>query len=226
MSIATLKRKTQTKYNNMSVNSSNGGFSLNGTHRSQGYIGQTMLSRRFVNTPMKGNVAKGNGGCCGTYNDRMNYPAGILDFNDTNVVKSSVLDNAGQIRTHYRWIWRPQPFTSVKIGVNINTQQGYIDNLSKNTVATLNTCNSTKTCEDLKTTCGGLPIPQQPRQSGTVIQQPRKTINIMKDVTQGTGRGHVAAESQSQYIEGLAGGCNIQKTYRIPINRAPLPGTY
>ena len=40
MSIATLKKKTQARYTNqMSIG--HAGFSLNGTHRNQGYIGQT-----------------------------------------------------------------------------------------------------------------------------------------------------------------------------------------
>ena len=43
MSIATLKRKTQTKYNNMSVGLN--GFSIVGTHRNQGYVGQPSLTR-------------------------------------------------------------------------------------------------------------------------------------------------------------------------------------
>ena len=38
MSLVTLKKKTAAKYHNMSVNQPS--FSLNGTHRSQGYIGQ------------------------------------------------------------------------------------------------------------------------------------------------------------------------------------------
>jgi len=67
MSEATLKRKTRTQYRNMSVGSKDGGFSLNGTRRSQGYVGQTMLGRHFPRTPMRGNVARGSGGCCGTY---------------------------------------------------------------------------------------------------------------------------------------------------------------
>ena len=49
MSIATLKRKTQTKYNNMSVGSTQG-FSLNGGFRNQGYVGQTSLSRSLSRT--------------------------------------------------------------------------------------------------------------------------------------------------------------------------------
>ena len=65
MSIATLKRKTQTKYNNMSVGQS--GFSINGTHRNQGYVGQTSLSRSLPRTLMRGNTVRGHGGCCGTF---------------------------------------------------------------------------------------------------------------------------------------------------------------
>ena len=40
MSIVALKRKTDAKYKNVSANQING-FSLNGTKRLQGYIGQT-----------------------------------------------------------------------------------------------------------------------------------------------------------------------------------------
>ena len=66
MSVATLKKKTRTQYHNMSVNRV-GGFSLNGTRRSQGYVGQDMLGRHLQSTPMRGNVARGSGGCCGTH---------------------------------------------------------------------------------------------------------------------------------------------------------------
>ena len=61
MSIATLKRKTQAKYNNMSVGNTHG-FSINGTHRNQGYVGQTSLSRSLPRTLMKGNAVRGHGG--------------------------------------------------------------------------------------------------------------------------------------------------------------------
>jgi hypothetical protein len=59
MSIATLKRKTQAQYNN-SVGVAN--FSLNGTLRSQGYVGQTSLSRSLPRTPMNGAFPRGYGG--------------------------------------------------------------------------------------------------------------------------------------------------------------------
>ena len=59
MSLATLKKKTASKYNNNSVNTS--GFSLNGKHRNQGYVGQTSLSRTILRTPAKGVTLQGNG---------------------------------------------------------------------------------------------------------------------------------------------------------------------
>ena len=44
MSLATLKRKTSAKYNNVSV-SNDSVFSLNGTRRIQGYVGQSLFGR-------------------------------------------------------------------------------------------------------------------------------------------------------------------------------------
>ena len=42
--LATLKRKTSAKYNNVSV-SNDSVFSLNGTRRIQGYVGQSLFGR-------------------------------------------------------------------------------------------------------------------------------------------------------------------------------------
>jgi ribosomal protein L35AE/L33A len=95
MSIVALKRKTEAKYKNVSVNEING-FSLNGTRRLQGYIGQTSLSRHTSFTPMKGTVVKGHGGCCGTYNHgAIIRSATMINKNDDTVVKGSVLNTSG-----------------------------------------------------------------------------------------------------------------------------------
>ena len=88
MSLATLKKKTAAKYNNMSVNKP--AFSLNGTHRSQGYVGQDTLGRSLPKTPMNGNVARGHGGCCGTYLRSNIVQSGVTSTNDPDIVKSSV----------------------------------------------------------------------------------------------------------------------------------------
>ena len=97
MSIVALKRKTEAKYKNVSVNEING-FSLNGTKRLQGYIGQTSLSRHTSFTPMKGTVAKGHGGCCGTYEyGRTVRSATMINVEDNKIVKGSVLNTSGML---------------------------------------------------------------------------------------------------------------------------------
>lgn len=147
MSIVTLKRKTASQYNNMSV--SHSGFSLNGTHRSQGYVGQTSLSRSLPRTLMRGNTPRGHGGCCGT------FPIGHIvtegtglgtnTLNDNKVVKSSVLDTNGMMMTKYRWIRRPRPYTSVKPDATIHNNTGgeYIHFVRRR--ALNNQCSETKT---------------------------------------------------------------------------------
>ena len=143
MSIATLKRKTQTKYNNMSVGAKTG-FSLNGTLRNQGYVGQTSLSRSLPRTLMKGNVVKGHGGCCGKFLQTPIVQSGVTSLNDPSIVKPSVLGTHGMINTHYRWMRRGQPFIAVKPDTtnNLNTQEDYITRLKKNTIKEVDDCNS------------------------------------------------------------------------------------
>lgn len=138
MSIVALKRKTAAKYNNSSVGQKQ--FSLNGVHRSQGYVGQTMLSRRLPKTPMVGNTPKGCGGCCGTYLVKPIVQSGVNYQEDARTIKTSVLSAEGMIRTKYRWITRPQPYAVVKPDSNHNfhTQQDYIEKLRDQTVGSYN----------------------------------------------------------------------------------------
>ena len=145
MSIVTLKRKTQAKYNNMSVGSKTG-FSLNGTHRSQGYVGQTSLSRSLPRTLMKGNVICGYGGCCGKFPIMPIVQSAVISQNNPNVVKSSVMNTAGMIDTKYKWVNRPQPYSSTKPdnNNNINNQGDYIDILKRHTIYNINNCNINK----------------------------------------------------------------------------------
>jgi len=137
MSIATLKRKTQVQYNNMSVGAKHG-FSLNGTHRSQGYVGQTSLSRSLPQT-----IMRGHGGFCGKYPNVPVVQSAVTSLNDPTVVKSSVVGTQGMINTHYRWIRRPAPFTTVKPDNNthLNDQSDYITRVRK---AALVSCNVVK----------------------------------------------------------------------------------
>lgn len=112
MSIATLKKKTMHKYNNSSVG--HGQFSLNGGHRSQGYIGQTSSSRSLIRTPMKGNTVKGSGGINGTYPQQILFSSDVSSLNDSSHIKRSVVSTNGMIKEKYRWIRRPLPFSVFK----------------------------------------------------------------------------------------------------------------
>jgi len=135
MSIVALKRKTAVQYENMSVGRN--AFSLNGTRRLQGFVGQTSLSRSNPPNVMRGNTIKGHGGCCGKYPVFPLIQSVHCITEDSNVVKSSVLSNTGMIATKYRWIRRPAPFSSVKpdTNLNVNSQQQYIDRVHNETFA-------------------------------------------------------------------------------------------
>ena len=90
MSLATLKKKTQTKYNNMSIERPN--FSINGTLRNQGYVGQDSIGRSFNKTITRNNVPHGYGGCCSKFDtSKMLKPSSIFSLNDGNVIKGTVL---------------------------------------------------------------------------------------------------------------------------------------
>jgi len=132
MSIVTLKKKTQTKYNNMSVNSQNG-FSLNGTHRSQGYVGQTSLSRSLPRTLMRDGVARGNGGCCGQF---LNFPvitSAVTSLNNPLVVKSSSINTHGLLQENHQHLLNNQTVKPDN-NQNNNQQQNYVKNLANKTM--------------------------------------------------------------------------------------------
>jgi hypothetical protein len=153
MSIATLKRKSNTKYNNMSVGQN--GFSLNGTHRNQGYIGQTSLSRSLSQTPMKDGTPKGSGGCCGTYLVTPIVQSAVKSTEDSSVVKKTVMNTSGMLSSRNRWTKRGAPFSSVKPdnNNNVNSQTDYITRLQKKVIADADSCYQTKTnCPKCTTT--------------------------------------------------------------------------
>lgn len=137
MSIEVLKRKTQAKYNNNSVGFSN--FSLVGSHRSQGWVGQTSLSRSLPKTVMVGNVTKGYGGCCGKYVRGPIVNSAVTSENDPNVVKKASMTTSGLLSTNYSEIivsgpnscitWKPDYNTSTD-----NSQSSYISSLKEQAI--------------------------------------------------------------------------------------------
>jgi hypothetical protein len=252
MSLATLKRKTQAKYNNMSVGSKTG-FSLNGTHRSQGYVGQTSLSRSLPRTLMKGNVIKGHGGCCGKYPVYDIIQSGVTSLNDPKIVKPSVMNTNGMIHTQYRWIWRPQPYSSTKQDSHRtqNPQSEYISSLSANTAARIDISYSIID-ETAKTTCNScLTLPREAlpkRNNSAQLVQTRNPGNVTKtnftrpennNPLLGIGGGNYlnSVYTQDEYILKLNSQCtkdsaeNIEissncanKPMKMTITRIPLIG--
>lgn len=122
MSIATLKKKTAAKYNNSSVNQRQ--FALNGTHRNQGFIGQTSFSRTNMVTPASGVSFQGYGSCCGLYKISELKTTSINSTEDSTVVKPSVLSTKGMLQKKTMWARRSYPFSSTKPGDSLNLSSG------------------------------------------------------------------------------------------------------
>jgi hypothetical protein len=141
MSIATLKRKTQVQYNNMSVGQN--GFSLNGTRRSAGYVGQDTLGRSLVRSLSRNGALKGHGGCCGKYpTPEIKMTPEMSGLNNPAIVKSASLTTNGMFMSRHRWIRRPQPYSTTKPNgnVNNNAQSNYIDYLARKTLYDAKKC--------------------------------------------------------------------------------------
>ena len=139
MSEATFKKKTQSKYNNNSVSQGSQGFSLNGTRRSQGWVGQELRSRTLVRTLNRAGANRGHGGCCGKYPRPFVNPSEIKTTENSNIVKSPVLNTPGMLRERFAWVRRPAPFTSVKPDDNhgVGDQGSYLQYLNQYTISSI-----------------------------------------------------------------------------------------
>jgi hypothetical protein len=217
MSIVTLKKKTFAQYNNMSVNSQNG-FSLNGTHRNQGYVGQNVISRSLPRTLMKGNTIKGHGGCCGFYPMHSIIESSVNSQENPNIVKSSVLNNSGMIASKYRWVRRGRPYTSVKPdnSLNSNTQQDYIDRLKKNA----SVCKSNNATTAKTYSCENIGIHKTPHTDSRVCSN--HTKSLYADLSGNTLHKYVAM-SNSEYMLRLNSKCTIRDVVNIPNGIANTP---
>jgi len=212
MSEATLKRKTFAKYNNNSVGT---GFSLNGTLRSQGWVGQDTRGRSLPKTLMKGNVVKGHGGNYGTYPQKDIVVSAVTSLNDTSVIKPSSLDTKGMIQTKYRWIWRPHPYSSTKQDTTRTTlsQSEYITGKTTNIVNNIDisysSISSLACCNNL---------PKEAR--------PRPTINPQHVQTRNPGnytKTNMTRPERNNPIMGILGGNYVnvimnQSTYVTYLN--------
>jgi hypothetical protein len=243
MSVATLKKKTEAKYNLGRVGSNDGLhlnrvhksigndsiFSLNGTRRSQGYVGQDTLGRSLPRTLMRGNVIRGHGGCCGKYQVKPIIQSSVTSTNNPNIVKSSVKNTSGMIMTQYRWIRRGKPYTSVKPDstMNNNTQQDYIDRIARKTIQVADSSNCLlypRYKYTPSTNCNS--ILRKTTNYQNLLSSLKTVCNTTKDLTNAPANG--VAKSEGLYILKLAQNClNELDEYKYitPTNRTPLPGT-
>ena len=216
MSIVTLKRKTEARYNNLSVNQKQ--FSINGTTRNQGYIGQTSLSRSLIHTPSKGAVLKDFNGRYANPNVKASE---TISLEDNTVVKPSVLSFKGMMAKRERWIRRPFPNAVVKpdAGRNINDQTDYITRLKKKTLSDIKTnCPpdiakttgfvAKKQCSTVTKTLTGAPL-FTPENVVCKIAKPESTYTSI---------------SQASYLEALNEKCAEQDNYKFvsSVKRTPF----
>ena len=244
MSVATLKKKAEAKYNLGRVAANNGlnlhrvhksigndnVFSLNGTRRSQGYVGQDTLGRSLPRTLMRGNVIRGHGGCCGKYQVNPIVQSAVISTNNPNVIKRSVKNTNGMIMSQYRWIRRGEPYTSVKSDstLNNNTQQDYIARIARTTILQVDSSNcllDSRYQYKPSTTCNS--IFRKTTNYQNLISSTKNTCNITKDLTNAPAKTSGVAKSEGLYILKLAQTCvnNDINTFKSPSNRTPLPGT-
>lgn len=154
MSVVTLKKKYQAQYRNSSVGLPQ--FSINGTHRSQGYVGQTMLSRSLPTTPMNGIYPRGHGGCCGKFVIKPIVQSAVTSLNNPNIIKPSVVSSKGMLEEELKCINKLKiPNVSHKLpqytlknivkpdnNQHSSTQEDYITRKVKKTIQEANNCTS------------------------------------------------------------------------------------
>ena len=211
MSIVTLKRKTQTQYNNMSVGQK--GFSLNGSFRGQGYVGQSTQSRTLVRTLAKGSELRGHGGCCGKYPISNVRASELLHLDDASVVRSTVKNTTGMISSKYRWVTRPHPYSSLKqtgSDRQMNHQSTYIDNLVKTTLNAMDLpgCKPEYVCK----------MPCRPIGANSF----RSIVPVYKEVKADSFTGAI---SQSSRLRALNAECGLidKKLVQEAVNAPAIP---
>lgn len=209
MSIATLKKKVQSEYNNSSVNAQHG-FSINGTTRNQGFVGQTMLSRSLPRTPYRGAFPMGNGGCCGKFQIAPSVQSGVYYMNDPTLIKSSVISAQGVMDHTVRCVplrtCNPTGNTvKPDVNRNKNTQHQYVEWLSKKAMD-ISGCEPT----DKKPDCHRC---KKPRTNYNY-----SFVNIVSDPNKSKSM------SQNEYIQRLQTNCvKTDKPAAVPDNKQKTP---
>jgi len=147
MSLVVLKRKSQTKYSKIS--SKKGDFSINNPRRVESHS-----NKYQTQTPMKGNVPRGHGSCCGHYpivihkSQYNNYDPHVREFvGDKTNTGISVKNNRSSISTRNKWMKSTYPNYVVK-NMNAKDYSEYLNSLNGET--------ETSVEESVGTACNGL----------------------------------------------------------------------
>jgi hypothetical protein len=137
MSINTLKRKSEAKY--FDQVSKNTVFSLTGTRRLQGYVGQTNLSRSTKMTPYtQFGGPRGHGSKYGIYPINIHNSGKLSTCSDGNTIKKPTMNTKGLLSSKFKWSKRGYPYTVVQPDSNndlFDTSSRYTSDL-----AAANTC--------------------------------------------------------------------------------------
>jgi hypothetical protein len=206
MSLAVLKRKTAAKYNNSSVGENQ--FTLNGTRRSQGYVGQDTRGRALSRTLMRDGAARGHGGCCGTYETKM-LSSGICCLNDADVIKKSSMNNLGQLMTRYKWINSGKGTVKVDSNQDTYSSNVYTERIRNRMLLEAETC--TEPSEKPPVCKPDVPISRN-----------NLACNVTKDITRIEGG---TAMDSSLYVLGFGKKCTTNDPAPVSsIGCGPLPG--
>lgn len=224
MSIVTLKRKTAHLYHNQSVGQKS--FSLNGTHRSQGWVGQTSLSRSLPRTLARGNAVRGSGGLNGTYPVYPSVASGLVNWNDNNVIKSSVGNSQEMLKVRNTCIKRfdcPLRGKGSNIVKKQNNQQNeYISRLTKCTLSNFDTIEneSIENKNKLKPKICATLNSKYMNRHYTSLDSKKLLCNTTKNASTVLEGG--------AYIKKINKLClkNLDEKYPAGLNRSPIPGIY
>ena len=153
MSLSTLKKKTKAKYSKISssvrykavrelvTENNQTYYKLKyETFHKPGYVGFSLNNPRRVyshsnrpqtQTPMKGNVPRGHGSCCGKYpivinkSNYNNYDNHIREYSTKSNQGISVKNHHGSIATRYKWLHGQYPNYIVKNTKPLDYSQYY-----------------------------------------------------------------------------------------------------
>lgn len=197
MSLTVLKRKAGTKYGGLSSRG-NVGFSLNNPRRVDSHRNQVQTQ-----TPMKGNVPRGHGTCCGQYKVVINKSqyANFDNMTRTFVGNQgiSVKNYQGGISTRFKWMKRGYPHFVVK-NTTVNDASTYITNKANTAI-----CSNFAEDAESQDSCVGNPGCKK-AVSTTIV----KNVNIL---------------SQSEYLAGRFRRKNCIDDANMPesMKTSPLP---